>query len=406
MSSASIHTVREMSRGKEDGHSAESRLRVLHIYSGNAYGGVEDTLEVLARQRVVCPQMEPQYALCFHGRLSEELTAAGVSVHQLGEVRIRNPVAVWRARRSLRRLLRREKFDVVVCHSAWTQALFAPVVRAAGVPLVFWLHDPPAEKLTWLERLAARTPPDFVVSNSRFTLERLPLLYPGVPGEPVYAPVEFSDVSYSDAEKRAIRAEFDIDNDTVVLLQVGRWEPHKGHLLLLEALAGLRDDERWICWQVGAPKLPHEAKYFARVKDTAAELGLSERVRFLGWQEDVGRLFAAADVYCQPNSGAEPLGLTFVEALLAGLPVVTTDMGGPRETLDSSCAILVAPNHVQELTKALRQVIGDRELRQRLGEAGPARARALFDPETRIRNLHRILAGATANAGDRRGGGT
>src|SRR5713226_7522255 len=109
-------------------------MRVLYVHSGNMYGGVETLLATLARHRDLCPAMEPHYALCFDGRLSEELTAAGVPVHLLGKVRIRQPLTVLRARRMLGDLLLREHFDLVVCHSTWSQSIFGPIVRAARLP--------------------------------------------------------------------------------------------------------------------------------------------------------------------------------------------------------------------------------------------------------------------------------
>src|SRR3989442_260169 len=70
-------------------------MRVLHIYSGNLYGGVETLLLTLARYYHLCPAMEPHFALCFEGRLSEELAAVGARIHLLGNVRVRWPLSVW-----------------------------------------------------------------------------------------------------------------------------------------------------------------------------------------------------------------------------------------------------------------------------------------------------------------------
>src|SRR5438094_823882 len=106
-------------------------MRVLHVNSGNLFGGVETLLVTLARHRELCPALEPHFAACFCGRLSEELTAAGTPAYELGEVQVRRPWTIWRARRSLERLLRRHRFDAIICHAAWVQAIFGPVVRAA-----------------------------------------------------------------------------------------------------------------------------------------------------------------------------------------------------------------------------------------------------------------------------------
>ena len=64
--------------------------------------------------------------------------------------------------------LREGRYDVVVCHSAWPHALFAPVVRAYGARLAFHMHDVP-NAYGWLDRWANRTAPDLVLCNSEFT---------------------------------------------------------------------------------------------------------------------------------------------------------------------------------------------------------------------------------------------
>ena len=116
-------------------------MRVLHLYSGNLYGGIERLLATLARERHRCPDMEPAFGLCFRGRLADELSAAGVPVFDLGPVRFSRPWTLWRARWRLARLLLRERFDAVVTHACWPHAIFAPVVRRARLRLALAVHD-------------------------------------------------------------------------------------------------------------------------------------------------------------------------------------------------------------------------------------------------------------------------
>src|SRR6266571_7885276 len=115
-------------------------MRVLHICSGNLYGGVERTFVTLARYREKYPAMESYFTVCFEGRLSRELAASGALVHNLGAARIRNPFSIRNVRAALRKVLLQSSYDVAICHSAWTQVIFGPIVKAAGVPLLFWSH--------------------------------------------------------------------------------------------------------------------------------------------------------------------------------------------------------------------------------------------------------------------------
>ena len=360
-------------------------MRVLHIDAGRLYGGVETLLVTLARHRDLCPRMEPEFAVCFEGRLSRELRASGVPTHVLGAVRIRRPISIWQARRRLLALLEERRFDVVVCHMPWPQAIFAPVAKSVGVPQVFWMHD--AAGNHWLERWAARVRPDLVICNSSFTASSLHKIYPGLGPEiityPIAAP-ERVDVA-------GVRAEFDTPAEAEVVIQTSRMQEWKGHSLHLEALARLREIPNWVCWMVGGAQRPSEMRYLEGLRQMAAKARIAERIRFVGQRSDVPRLLAAADIFCQPNTGAEPFGIVFIEALCAGLPIVTTAMGGALEIVDNSCGILTKPGDIAELGNALAKLICDRALRQGLGAYGPQHARDLCDPARQLARLHAKL---------------
>jgi glycosyltransferase involved in cell wall biosynthesis len=369
-------------------------MRVLHVHAGNIYGGVEAMMLTQVRQRNLCPAMETSFVLCFAGRFSEELNAAGASVHQLGGVRIRQPLSVRRARRSLTELLRRKSFDVIVTHSCWSQAVFGPTVRAASVPLAFYLHAPPTGR-QWLERMARRTAPDLALCNSKFTAAALPQLYPGVRSEIVYCPVAPPGNGHSEADTKLIRAELKTPEDATVIIQVSRMEAWKGHAQHLEALSLLTDLPDWVCWQVGGAQTSGEKKYLDQLKVLANRLGIAERVRFLNQRSDVTKLLAASDIFCQPNCGPESFGIAFIEALYARLPVVTTDMGAAREIVDDSCAVVVTPGDAHLLAMGLRRLIEEPALRIELGSAGPDRAGALCDPAVQLNQFHTALEDRT-----------
>jgi glycosyltransferase involved in cell wall biosynthesis len=312
-------------------------------------------------------------------------------VHRLGEVRVRWPLSLLRARRALCRLIERRGFDAVICHSPWTQAIFGPAVRAAGAASIFWLHDVAAGR-HWLERWASRAVPDLAICNSRFTAASLPAIYPDTPVEVIYCPVAAPAWHEPHAGREAVRAELKTAPEAIVVIQIGRMESLKGYDLHLTALARLRALTDWVCWIVGGPQREHETHYFKRLHQHAASLQIADRVRFTGQRGDVARLLAAADIYCQPNTEPESFGITFIEALYAGLPVVTTAIGGALEIVDGSCGMLVEPDDPAALAGALRKLIEDRELRSSLGAAGPPRAVALCDPRVQMARLARALA--------------
>jgi glycosyltransferase involved in cell wall biosynthesis len=189
-----------------------------------------------------------------------------------------------------------------------------------------------------------------------------------------------------------VRRALGVDEDSVVILQVSRIEPGKGHSMLLRALTELRDEPSWICLLAGGPQRPAETRWIESLRRQAGEMGLGNRVRFLGQRSDVPVLMAAADIFCQPNQTPEPFGIVFIEAMAARLPVVTTAMGGAVEVVTESCGRLIPPDDAGALAACLRAWIRTPDLRRTLGNAGPARAVELCDPAIRLRQIEQALA--------------
>ncbi len=390
-------------------------MRVLHVYSGNLFGGIGAILVALARGRMLCAGVEHEFAVCFHGKLTRELTRLGARLHHLGPVRMSRPGTVRSARAALAALLKSTQatrstrampstaatpstappaFDRVVCHAPWAQGIFGGVARRAGVPLVFWAHDVMKGR-HWTERLARRVAPDLAICNSRFTAGTLGSLYAGVPSAVVYAPVEMRRLPMDAEERRLTRLLLNTPERAIAIVMACRSERWKGHTVLLEALSRLRDVPGWIWWQVGGAQRPAEAAFLGELRHMADRFGISDRVRWIGERDDVPRLLVAADLYCQPNLEPEPFGVAFVEALAAGLPVVTVGRGGACEIVDDSCGVLVPPRDPGALAAELKQLIDDDGRRKRLAAAAPARAGRLCDPATVLRRLADALTAMT-----------
>jgi glycosyltransferase involved in cell wall biosynthesis len=366
--------------------SPGDQLRVLHLYAGNLYGGIETLLATLARFRDLGAPMVPEFGLCFRGRLWDELQATGATVHDLGEVRFSRPWSVWRARTRLRALLSSGRFDVVVCHACWPHALFAPVVRRSGVPLVFWAHDV-ATGNHWLERRASRTPPDLVLANSRFTASSLGHLFRDSHTEVQYLPVPPPPPMNRDVIRQFVRRDLGTPPDAVVIIMACRLDRCKGHGVLLDALGRLTNVTSWECWIAGGAQRPAEAAYLEKLRETAGRLLLGDRVRFLGQRGDIYKLLTAADIYCQPNISPDAFGIAFVEALNAGLPVVTTALGGAVEIVDDSCGRLVEPGDSAALAKVLHDLMSVNDQLHSFAAAGRLRAAQLFAPTAQIPKL-------------------
>jgi glycosyltransferase involved in cell wall biosynthesis len=268
--------------------------------------------------------------------------------------------------------------------------MFAPVVKRSGIRLVYFVHDA-VTGCHWVDRWAARTPPNSIVANSRYTAATAKTLFPGDAPEVSYLPVPASIVADPVAARRDLRAGLNTSVDAVVILQASRLERWKGQAIHLAALAKLASIPGWTAWFAGGPQKAGEQMFFSELQMLAKQAGIAERVHFLGHRSDVPRLMAAADVYCQPNSGPEPFGLAYVEALYAGLPVVASNSGGAAEIVTGECGVLCPPNDIASVSAALREMITNPARRRSLGEAAPARATELCAPVRQMGQLAALI---------------
>ncbi len=236
----------------------------------------------------------------------------------------------------------------------------------------------------WLERWSRWTKPDIVLVNSRYTQSFLGNLFPGVRSEVIYLPVTSPASIDRESNRSRLRNALQTSESDIVIVLACRLERWKGHSLLLEALGRLATVPGWVCWMAGGAQRPHEAVYLEELRRQASSLGIGDRIRFLGQRTDVPNLLAAADIQCQPNTEPEQFGIAFIEALYAGLPVVTTALGGALEIIDEECGILMPPDSPEALASALLRLIRDDGLRARLGGHGPKRAHKLCDPVSQL----------------------
>jgi glycosyltransferase involved in cell wall biosynthesis len=286
---------------------------------------------------------------------------------------------------------------VAVVHGSWPHAVFAPEVRRSGVRLVHFVHGEVIGR-HWLERWAARTLPDLVIANSHFTARTAVKLFPDHPPAVVYHPVPAPDLPDREVARRRVRAELATPEEAIVVLMVSRIESLKGHAVLLDATRQIADIAGWVCWIVGGAQRPYEVELLAVLQRQAKSLGVADRIRFAGPRADVLAVMAAADIYCQPNTGPEGFGLTFLESLYSGLPVVTSGFGGTTEIVDGTCGVLTAPGDTAAVAAALRELIRDPTRRRALGAAGPNRAALLCDPARQLGAAVMLLRAAKSGA--------
>ncbi|WP_309139675.1 glycosyltransferase family 4 protein [Siccirubricoccus sp. G192] len=160
----------------------------------------------------------------------------------------------------------------------------------------------------------------------------------------------------------------------VALLSVGAVTPRKGHDVLLRALAGLPD----LDWTLGIAGGARDPVHATGLRALAETLGIAQRVRFLGEVDApaLAALYDGADAFALATWW-EGYGMAAAEALAHGLPVAITAGGAIAEVVPMEAGIVSPPGDVVSLTKALRRLVFDTEMRQEMAEAAWAAGQRL-----------------------------
>ena len=175
-----------------------------------------------------------------------------------------------------------------------------------------------------------------------------------------------------DAHPALPREACDTPQDVPLLLGIGRLHREKGHDVTLQALTRLPG--AWL-WLAGS------GEEGAALRRQAEALGVAERVRFLGWREDAGALYRAADV-CVFPSRSEPMGNVVIQAWSYDLPIVASRAIGPSRLIaDGEDGLLVPIGDDAALAEAVTRILSDAALAARLRANGRRRWAADFSAE-------------------------
>ncbi|SHG37513.1 glycosyltransferase family 4 protein [Halobaculum gomorrense] len=343
------------------------RPRVFHLITRLLKGGAE--AKTLATVRGLDDEYE--FTLGYGAEYDQEqvdlLEHEGIATQHFPLIRHYNPVTTVPAVLSLAWYLRREDFDIVHTHSTEAGIIGRFAAALAGVPhVVHTVHGVPFADdrndvlnrfVLACERQAARYT-DRIVANADVIAEEYLELGIGQPEQytTVYSGVDLD--AFADAEPA-----MDLPGERPRLVMVGRLADGKGHGVLLDAVTSMDDWEGSVCIVGDGPLYDSlEASIEAR--------GLSEQVFLTGFRDDVPRILAASDVLVLP-SFREGTPRVITEAMASGLPVVATDIAGiPEQVEDEENGYLVSTGDAAALAARMGELVGDSELRERMGECG------------------------------------
>jgi glycosyltransferase involved in cell wall biosynthesis len=350
-------------------------IRVLWLIKGLDPGGAELLLAMLAEVRNRDGfEYEAAYVLPWKRGLVDELVRAGIAVHCLHGGR------EWDIRwaRRLRRLVRERRYDVVHVHSPYVAGIARVALRTLPARvrprLVYTEHLPwwgYVRPTRVLNALTYRLD-DANLAVSRVVADSIPprlrgrvsVIVQGIFPERVRDQLRFRD---------EVRAELGIGPSELVVGTVAHFRSQKGYPVLLGAAKRLLDQGLPVRF-VAVGRGPQETE----IRSIHARLGLGDRFLLTGFRQDATRVMAAFDLFVLA-SHYEGLPLALMEALVLGIPVLATNVGGiPEGVTDGVEGLLVPPSRPDLLAHAIGTLAGDPGLRTRMSEAAADRGRS-FD---------------------------
>jgi glycosyltransferase involved in cell wall biosynthesis len=275
----------------------------------------------------------------------------------------------------LYRLVTRERAHVVCTNRDRETRLAGIATKLAGVPLVKRRGSDYPFPNKFRFEITYRYFVERIIANSEATLSTLIKGNPWLPQNKlvmIYNGID-PDRYIRDGSGLKLRDELGIGDIAPVISIVGLLNERKGHRFLFKSLKEISDDfPETRLLVVGEGKMEEE------LKELAHNLGISDRVIFLGFRDDVPAIIEGSDVLVLPSL-CEGFGYVLVEAMASGKPVVATDVSSIPEIVDDGeTGVLVPPGDHRRLAEALRKVLGNRELAARMGFLGRKRIKERF----------------------------
>ena len=330
--------------------------RIVHLISELDIGGAEQQLGLIV------PQLQKHldnHVVCMigHGVIGQQLQAKGITVHYLDLTGRSDPRSTIR----LFRLLKQLQPDVLVTYLIYADLLGRAVGRAVGIPRII-----SSQRSSHVGRAYLRIP-DILTSPlvSSYTVQthhaatHLPLINQQkkhiIPNA-----VESHQSSYHSPDSAH-------HPHHLTITCVASLKPGKGHTLLLQAAANLKN--KGLKFKIA---LAGHGQLQQVLEQQMKNLKLDNTVTFLGLVDDIQGLLAQTDIFVLPTEG-EGMSNALLEAMASGLPCITSDIPVNHELIQNQkTGLLFANKDADDLANKLHLLINNQALRQRLGQAAHA----------------------------------
>ncbi|MFB5189219.1 glycosyltransferase family 4 protein [Alicyclobacillus fastidiosus] len=379
-----------------DKSTGSPSLVVFYNHSGEISGAEISLLLTMSQMRdmktiLVAPE----------GELLQRARSAGICVSPIRSYRARmtkNPIHILRgicgtalAGIEFRRVLKTLRPDIVHANSVRAGLIATVAVVGQAVKLVWHIRDTlPHNAIGRAIRKVAANRVDAVFTISKAIRNN----FASTAHLARKSTLVYNGIDTSDSQWTSIRPEFGTSEDAFIVGVVGQiapWKRQHDAILAFSQMTGIREGSE--LWIVGQPKFRQEnVDYEAHLKEQVIALGVQDRVRFLGFREDIMNVMGTIDVLLIPSEN-EPFGRVVIEAMLAGKPVIGTNDGGISEiVVHGETGFLTDVGDTDSMSKYLREMYEHVELREGLGEQGRRRSLLQFSIERTAQTIERSYA--------------
>lgn len=208
-------------------------------------------------------------------------------------------------------------------------------------------------------------------------------------------PVDPTVATGTPEDRARLRKEWRAEDGDLVLLAIQRLSPVKRFDAMIRAVRLVMNRHSNVILVVGGSGIEHP-----KLEALAAELGIADRVRFLGWVDrDFHAYYAAADIFVF-HSTFETLGLSIVEAMMAGVPVVCADETASGEIVrDTGAGLVAIPLDPADIAEKILRFVGDEVYREKMGALARSAARGLYDWDVVAQQYDQVFATLARRSG-------
>jgi hypothetical protein len=344
---------------------------------GTALGGGEQMLRQLL-QHGRTPDVVWTVVFLRDGPLVAETRALGVAAYVVDAGRFRQIGKRWSAIRAVARLARERGVDALIGWMVAGQLTAGPAAMLAGKPAVWFQVGTP--RPDWLDRLATFLPAAGILVLSKAGGAAQQAVWPRRPQALVYPGTSLAAFAPEALPSpQDARRSLGLDGAGPWLGLVGRLQRWKGMHTAIAALPAVRAVHPGA--QLVIVGAPHETEtdYPDELRALAARLGVTDAVRFVGFQREIPLWMQAMDVVLH-TSDREPFGIVVIEAMALGKPLIAGAGGGPAEIItDGVDGVLTPFEDVGALSGAITRVLDDPVASTRMGDAARRRASDFSD---------------------------